>query len=140
MLSMSSEWGRIDADGTVYVKAGDGEREIGSWQAGDAEAGLAFYIRRYEDLATEVTLLEKRLESGAGDPTATHSQAEALKTQLPTAAAIGDLATLDTRLAALVAKLDEQLSAKHEAREQAKAEAVAAKETLIAEAEKIAES
>ena len=50
-----SLWGRIGADGTVYVKTADGEREIGSWQAGDADAGLAFYERRYEDLATEVT-------------------------------------------------------------------------------------
>ena len=68
---MGSEWGRIDEAGTVFVKTAEGEREIGSWQAGDAEAGLAFYARRYDDLATEVTLLEKRLESGAGDPAST---------------------------------------------------------------------
>ena len=54
VMSSSSAWGRIDDDGTVFVKTADGEREIGSWQAGDAEAGLQFYIRRYEDLATEV--------------------------------------------------------------------------------------
>ena len=50
---MSSEWGRIDADGTVYVRTADGERAVGSWQAGDAEAGLAYYMRHYDDLATE---------------------------------------------------------------------------------------
>ncbi|MDT4937887.1 MAG: hypothetical protein QOG80_1558, partial [Pseudonocardiales bacterium] len=88
---MGSEWGRIDADGTVFVKTLDGEREIGSWQAGDAEAGLAFYERRYEDLATEVGLLEARLESGAGDPSSTRTHAVALREQLPTVAAIGDL-------------------------------------------------
>ena len=91
---MDSQWGRIDADGTVYVKTPDGEREIGSWQAGDAAAGLAFYGRRYDDLATEVDLLERRLESGAGDPRATHKHAEELAAQLDTAAAIGDLAGL----------------------------------------------
>ena len=137
---MGSEFGRIDADGTVYVITADGEREIGSWQAGDADAGFAFYTRRYDDLSTEVTLLEKRLESGAGDPTATHAQAETIKASLPTAAVIGDLAALDARLTALLGKADEQVAAKAEAREQAKAEAVAAKEALIAEAEKIAES
>ena len=137
---MGSEFGRIDPDGTVYVTTADGEREIGSWQAGDAEAGFAFYTRRYEDLATEVTLLEKRLESGAGDPASTRTHAEAIKAQLPTAAVIGDLTALDTRLDALLAKTDEQAAAKAEAREHAKAEAVAAKEALIAEAEKIAES
>jgi hypothetical protein len=68
---MSSQWGRIDDDGTVFVRTSSGERVIGSWQAGDAEAGLAYYTRRYDDLATEVTLLEQRLTSGAADP-ATH--------------------------------------------------------------------
>jgi Domain of Unknown Function (DUF349) len=137
---MDSQWGRIDADGTVYVKTPDGERQIGSWQAGDAAAGLAFYERRYADLATEVDLLERRLESGAGDPRATHKHAEELTAQLETAAAIGDLAGLRTRLAALVGAADaknEQLAA---AREQARADAIAAKERLVAEAEAIAES
>src|SRR5690348_8257266 len=100
---MGSDWGRIDDDGTVYVRTVDGERAIGSWQAGDREAGLAFYERRYDDLATEVQLLEQRLKSGAGDPASTRTHALALKEQLPTAAAVGDLAALDTRLDALLA-------------------------------------
>ena len=49
-----SDWtsfGRIDEDGTVYVKTGDGERVVGSWQAGTPEEGLAHFARRYADLA-----------------------------------------------------------------------------------------
>ncbi len=137
---MDSHWGRIDDDGTVFVRTADGEREVGSWQAGDAAAGLAFYERRYDDLATEVTLLEKRLESGAGNPGATRTQAVALKQQLPTAAAIGDLAGLDTRLDALLAAADQRAGEHAAAREKARADAVAAKEVLIAEAETIAAS
>jgi hypothetical protein len=137
---MGSEWGRIDADGTVYVKTADGEREIGSWQAGDVEAGLAFYQRRYEDLATEVALLEARLASGAGDPASTRSHAIAIKEQLPTAAVIGDLAGLDARLDTLLAAADERAGANAAAREQARAEAIEAKERLITEAEQIAAS
>ena len=134
------EWGRIDSDGTVYVRTADGEREIGSWQAGDAEAGLAFYTRRYEDLATEVTLLEKRLASGAGDPAATRTQAATLKEQLSTAAAIGDLAALATRLDALTGAAEAKAGEAAAARQQARADAVAAKEALAVEAETIAES
>src|SRR3954470_13394422 len=100
---MASDWGRIDDDGTVYVRTVDGERAIGSWQAGDREAGLAFYERRYDDLATEVQLLEQRLQSGAGDPASPRTHANALKEQLPTAAAIGDLAALGARLDAVLA-------------------------------------
>ena len=137
---MSSEWGRIDADGTVYVRTADGERAVGSWQAGDAEAGLAYYMRHYDDLATEVTLLEQRLASGAADPASTRTHATELKDQLPTAAAVGDLAALDTRLAALIAAAEEKIGANAAAREQARANAIAAKEKLAAEAEQIAES
>jgi hypothetical protein len=137
---MGSEWGRIDDDGTVYVRTVDGERPIGSWQAGDKDAGLAFYQRRFDDLETEVTLLEKRLESGAGDPASTRSTARSLKEQLPAAAAIGDLAALDARLDAVLAAAEEKAGAAAAAREQARADAIAAKEALVAEAEKIAES
>lgn len=137
---MASDWGRIDDDGTVYVRVGDGERAIGSWQAGDREAGLAFYQRRFEDLETEVQLLEKRLESGAGDPAHTRSHATTLKEQLATAAAIGDLASLERRLDALLTAAEEKAGVAAAAREQARADAIAAKEALVAEAEKIAES
>ncbi|MBV9594462.1 MAG: DUF349 domain-containing protein [Actinobacteria bacterium] len=137
---MSSEWGRIDADGTAYVKTADGERAVGSWQAGDAEAGLAYYVRHYEDLETEVTLLEQRLESGAGDPGATRAQAAALKEQVTTASAIGDLAALERRLDAVHSAADSMVAASAEARRTARAEAIAAKELLVSEAETIADS
>ncbi len=137
---MGSDWGRIDDDGTVFVRTADGERAIGSWQAGDRDAGIAFYQLRYDDLTAEVQLLEKRLESGAGDPASTRTQATALKEQLLTAAAIGDLAALDTRLDALLMAADEKAGAAAAAREQARAEALAAKEALVGEAETIAET
>ena len=140
MLAMSSEWGRIDEAGTVFVRTADGEREVGSWQAGDAEAGLAYYVRRFEDLQTEVDLLAKRLESGAGDPKATKSQAMTLHASLPTVQAVGDLTALDAQLVALITAADAKMGELAEARDAARAEAVAKKEALAAEAEAIAES
>jgi hypothetical protein len=139
-MSSSSAWGRIDEDGTVFVKTADGEREIGSWQAGDADAGLHFYIRRYEDLATEVVLLEKRLESGSGDPASTKTHALAMKEQLPSAAVIGDLAALDARLDTVLAAAEARAGEAQAAREQARIDAIAAKEALVAEANQIAEN
>jgi Domain of Unknown Function (DUF349) len=137
---MGSEWGRIDADGTVWVRTVEGERAVGSWQAGDPEAGLAYYVRHYEDLATEIALLEQRLDSGAGDPQATKAAAVALKEQLQTVSAVGDLAALDARLDALVTAAESRAGARAAERERVRAEAVAAKERLTAEAEQIAES
>jgi hypothetical protein len=135
---MASLWGRIDDDGTVYVRTTDGERAVGSWQAGDAEAGLAYYERRYADLATEVELLEKRLRSGAGDAKATWGQAAALQESLADASVVGDLAALDTRLIAVRASAEEKLAEQLKAKEEARGTAIAAKEALIAEAEALA--
>ena len=49
-------FGRVDDDGTVWLISAAGERVIGSWQAGDAEAAFAHFGRRFDDLSTEVTL------------------------------------------------------------------------------------
>jgi hypothetical protein len=136
----SSEWGRIDADGTVYVKTESGEREIGSWQAGEPAAGLAFYERKYDDLATTVELLEQRLASGAGDPAATLAQAAQLRTKLPTETVIGDLGALDRRLAKLSESAQSKAEEVAEERNKQRQQAVAAKEALVAEAEALAES
>lgn len=139
-MAQASQWGRIDDEGTVYVRTASGERPVGSWQAGDPAAGLAHFSRRYDDLATEVELLEKRLASGAAEPGATRTQAGATKEGLPSAAAVGDLDGLGTRLEAVMAAADAKLAEVRAARAQAKAAAVAAKEQLAAEAEQLADS
>ena len=139
-MTASNEWGRVDADGTVYVRTAEGERAVGSWHAGTPEDGLAHYTRRYDDLATEVALLESRLASGAGDPKATLSQATALRSTLGEAAVIGDLAGLDTRLAELTTAAQARLEQAGVARAAARAAAAAAKEKLVLEAEELAQS
>jgi hypothetical protein len=133
-------WGRIDADGVVYVTTNAGERAIGNWQAGDAEAGLAHFGRRFDDFATEIALLEARLASGSGDPKATKSQAIALRGSIDTLAAIGDLDGAAARLDAVVAAADTAMAGAATARAEARAKAIASKEALCAEAEQLATS
>jgi hypothetical protein len=48
-------WGRVDADGTVFVRTTDGERAVGQYPEGSPDEALAFFTRRYEALAFEVT-------------------------------------------------------------------------------------
>ncbi|MGH3804064.1 MAG: DUF349 domain-containing protein, partial [Pseudonocardiaceae bacterium] len=64
----SNQYGRVDKDGTVYLKTSDGERAVGSWQAGTPDEGLAHYSRRYDDVHTDVTLLASRLNTKAANP------------------------------------------------------------------------
>lgn len=135
-----TRWGRIDDDGSVYVITASGERLIGSWQAGTREEGLAHYHTRFEDLVTEVELLENRLKAHPDDAAAIRGNAETLRATLPTAAAIGDLDSLDTRLAGVIRdseSADEKVKAD---RAQRRVEATAHKEALVEEAEQIGES
>ncbi|MDR7329521.1 DUF349 domain-containing protein [Corynebacterium guangdongense] len=136
-----SKFGRIDADGTVFVTTADGgEREIGSWQAGTPEEGLAHYGARFDDLATEIELLEARLIAHPEEAATLRTQAEELKATLPTAAVIGDLPALDKRLDSIIGHSEEAGEQAKEAKARRREEAVAAKEALAAEAEEIAEN
>jgi hypothetical protein len=91
-------------------------------------------------LQTEVELLAQRLESGSGDAKVTKSAAMTLHASLPTCAAIGDFAALDLRLVKLIGDADAKMGEQTAARQAARAEAIAHKEALAAEAEQIAES
>lgn len=133
-------WGRIDTGGAVFVNTPEGERQIGSWQAGDAEAGLAHYGRRFDDFSTEIALLEARLASGTGEPKAAKQQAISLREQVATLAAIGDLDSAAARLEVVIGAADQAIAGASRARAEAKVRAAAAKEALCAEAEQIAES
>ncbi len=139
-MSTSTPWGRVDDDGTVYVRTPDGERVVGSWQAGAPEAGLAHFVRRYDDLATEVTLLEQRLASGAADASATSARVKELRTTVPTANVVGDLAGLERRLAALEVTAGAKREEQKAARAEAAAKAADVKRALVAEAETIAQA
>ncbi|GAA3181985.1 hypothetical protein GCM10020255_076430 [Rhodococcus baikonurensis] len=104
---------------------------------GDATEGLAHFGRRYDDLATEVSLLEARLTSGAGDAKKTKAAAIALSESLSTAAVIGDLDALARRLDVIVAGSDEAAAHAKEEKEQSRAASTARKEALAVEAEQI---
>jgi hypothetical protein len=133
-----SEWGRVDDDGTVYVRTADGERAVGSWQAGEPAAGLAHYGRRFDDLATEVALLEARLHAHTGNPAELKSKAQALADSIPTATAVGDLDGLAERARSMVATADTAAAESRAERAAARAAQIARKEALAAEAEQIA--
>lgn len=138
MKNDPTQWGRVDADGSVYVKAPEGERKIGEWQAGTPEEGLAHFGARYDDLSTEIELLESRLKAHPGDAASIKATAAELRESLPTQAVIGDIAALDQRLGTVIehsVEAGEQAQADKARRRE---EAIAKKEKLAAEAEDIA--
>ena len=131
-------FGRVDEDGTVWLITSAGERSIGSWQAGDSEAAFAHFGRRFEDLATEITLMETRLASGTGDARKIKAAAASLAETLPTASVLGDVDALAERLAAIRDHAEETAAADRARRDQHRAEQTARKEALAVEAEELA--
>ncbi|WP_051111355.1 DUF349 domain-containing protein [Mycobacterium sp. 141] len=131
-------FGRVDPDGTVWLISGSGERIIGSWQAGDNESAFAHFGRRFDDLHTEVGLLEHRLSSGTGDARKIKSAAAALAETLPTAAVLGDVDALSSRLAAILDQADSAAATERAQRDEQRAAQTARKEALAAEAEELA--
>jgi hypothetical protein len=131
-------WGRVDADGTVFVRTADGERAIGSWQAGDAAEALAFFERKYDALVTEVDLLEQRIKTTDLSPAHAQAGIERLVESVTDAHAIGDLDGLLARIEDLRSLVDHRREEFRAAREGARKEARETKERIVAEAERIA--
>ena len=131
-------FGRVDDDGTVWLVTAAGERVIGSWQAGEPDAAYAHFGRRFDDLNTEVALMERRLTSGTADARKVKSAAAALVETLPTASVLGDVDALAARLAAIIEQADTHAVEERTKRDEHRAAQTVRKEALAVEAEDIA--
>ncbi|HWH26154.1 MAG TPA: DUF349 domain-containing protein [Pseudolysinimonas sp.] len=132
-----ASWGRVDDDGTVYVREGDGERAVGQYPDATPEEALAYFERKFAELAGQVSLLEQRVRGGA--PAADVAKAiTRLLESVGTANAVGDLPSLTARLEKLggnVGELTQKQSAEAKA---ATEEALAQREALVVEVETLA--
>jgi len=121
----------------VYVREADGERAVGQFPDGSPEEALAYFERKFTDLAGQVTLLEQRAKRGA--PAADVAKAvTSLRGHIANANAVGDLASLTERLSKLggaVEELTEQQSAEAKA---AVGEAIAERTRIVEEVEALA--
>lgn len=138
-IADAPSWGRVDDDGTVYVREGDEERAVGQYPEGTPEEALAFYVRRFEALAFEVDLLERRIRAGAVAPPEAATAVATVRGEVIGAHAVGDLAALEKRLDALDALVEEQRAARKAERAQRAEQVKARMAEIAAEAEKIAE-
>lgn len=132
----AAAWGRVDDDGTVWVRETAGERRVGQYAGADTSEALAFYVRRFLDLQAQVTLLETRL------PHITTTEAEHTLATLAEAtaepAAVGDLDGLRARLDVMRAEVDTQRAAAQTQRRAARERALQARTVIVEAAEQIA--
>ncbi|MCU1425127.1 MAG: hypothetical protein JWM51_1418 [Microbacteriaceae bacterium] len=130
-------WGRVDETGTVFVREESGERAVGQYPDGSAEEALAYFERKYVELAGQVTLLEQRTKRAASASDVAKT-VKTLSGTIATANAVGDLAALQRRLDALSGAVSELTEKQNEESKAAVAAAIAERTALVVEAETLA--
>lgn len=140
-VTAATAHGRVDEDGTVYVVLPDGSsHRVGQWAAGDAQAGLEFFARKYADLAAELDLAGIRLADGHGTPEQAELVVRKVRAELENPGCVGDMAALVSNAGQLETLAQARRVADAERREQVRAESLARREELATEAESMAES
>jgi hypothetical protein len=145
LIGDPSQFGRVAEDGTVFVRTPQGEKAVGSYPGKSAEEALAYFVRKFEALASEVALTAARITSGAMVPQDAYEAVKKLRQQVADLNGVGDLAAL----AASVEQIEPLIEGHREAYEAKKAaESVAKaarreqilveKEKIVAEAESLA--
>jgi hypothetical protein len=130
-------WGRVDETGTVFVREAEGERAVGQYPDGTPEEALAYFQRKFTELAGQVTLLEQRAKRGA-PATDIAKAVKSLTASVSSANAVGNLAALHTRLEALSGTVSELTEKQSEETKALVAAALAEREQIVVEAEKLA--
>ncbi|WP_442928019.1 DUF349 domain-containing protein [Microbacterium sp. MMO-23] len=134
----AAEWGRVTEDGTVSVREDDAWREVGQYPDGTPAEALAYFVRKFEDLAFKVNTLEQRVQAGGSGAGDLAKQAQHLVVEVTDAAAVGDLAALRARLDALTGSLADASAAEAQEAKAAVDAAIAERTALVERSEAIA--
>jgi len=110
---------------------------VGQYPDGTSEEALAYFERKFTELAGQVTLVEQRAKRGA--PAADIAKTiKNLRGTISTANAVGNLAALQTRIEALGGTVTELTEKQSEESKAAITAAFAEREALVIEAEALA--
>lgn len=132
----TNKFGRVDAENNVFVTDGT-ERKVGQYPGVAPEEALAYFVRKFEDLAAQVRILEQRVANKV-DSHGMKKIVAKLVEDLTEPAAVGDLSDLRRRVANLDEKIAKLVTEKSESNKEASAEALKARLNIAERAEAIA--
>ena len=145
LIGDPSKFGHVGDDGTVYVHTSQGDKAVGSYPGKSAEEALAYFVRKFEALASEVALTAARITSGAMVPDDAYEAVKKLRQQVRELNGVGDLDALAAsveQIEPLIEGHREKFEAKKEAEAAAKAarreQVLVEKEKIVVEAESLA--
>ncbi|MBG6191544.1 hypothetical protein IWX64_002509 [Arthrobacter sp. CAN_A212] len=136
-LSEAAKFARVEDDGHVFLIVNGEEHAVGQYPDASKDEALAYFVRKYDDVASQIALLEQRVHAKAPSSdmqkTAGH-----LREQVAEKKIVGDVLALEARLDALTGLITGLEAAEKAEQDAVKAAELAAREAIVAEAEEIA--
>ena len=145
LIGDPAQFGRVGEDGTVYVITPEGDKAVGSYPGKSPEEALAYFVRKFEAMASEVALLAARVTSGAMVPSDANLAVNRLRQQVKELNGVGDLAALAASLEQIPPLIEgnrgayeAKKAAENEVKAAHRLEILDAKEKIVVEAESLA--
>ena len=130
------EFGRVDEENNVFVQDGT-ERKVGQYPGVSKEEALAYFSRKFEDIAAQVRILEQRVANKVDAP-GLRKVAVKLSEELKEPAVVGNLPDLRRRVENLTDKISALTAEKSEAQKEEVSQALAQRNEVATRAEELA--
>jgi hypothetical protein len=136
-LAEAARFARVEEDGHVFLLLNGEEHPVGQYPDASPEEALGYFVKKYDDLVSQVVLLEQRAKSKA--PSADMLKtAKHLRSQVAERKIVGDVPALEARIDALTEAITGLEKAERAVQDELKAKELAAREAIVAEAEELA--
>jgi len=139
-IAQASHWGRVTQDGTVFLKAPEGEVEVGQYTAGSPSEGLTFYARKYDDLVVEIDVIRTRLADGKSSQEAAALVVKKVREALAGRSFVGDILSLESECDKVDVLIEERRVAERARKAALRESSRAARLVLVEEAESMSDS
>ncbi|WP_258058928.1 DUF349 domain-containing protein [Arthrobacter sp. B1805] len=136
-LEEAGRFARVEEDGHVFLLVEGAEHPVGQYPDATREEALAYFVRKYDDIVSQVALLEQRVQAKAPSSDMAKT-AKHLRAQVGERKMVGDVLALEARIDALLEAVGGLEKAERAVQDELKAKELAAREAIVAEAEELA--
>ncbi len=136
-LDEAEKFARVTEDGHVFVIVDGQEFPVGQYPDATKEEALAYFVRKHDDVVSQVMLLEQRIvaKAPAGDM---NKAAEHLSALVAERLMVGDIAALESRLENVKLAISNLHNEERKNLEERRAKELESREAIVSEAEEIA--
>lgn len=137
-IDEAKKFAEVSDDGVVTLVDGDERIDVGQVPEASQEDALAYYVRKYDDVMTQLQLLKQRLETDASNQELENTL-DQIDKNITARQMVGDMANMREQSRQLRSDLVERQAEQQAQRDKAIAEQQAVREKIVAEAEQVSE-